>query len=237
MTSDRTLLRAAFRRGALAALPFVLVIGPFGLLFGVVATDAGLTVFEALAFSVMVLAGAAQFAALQLAQDGAPLLIVILTASAVNLRMAMYSASLAPHLGPAKLWQRALVSYCLVDQSYLIAATEYERAPARPLAEKLAFFFGSVIPLCPLWFGSTWIGAMFGQAIPQDYALDFAVPVAFLAMIAPVLRTAAQYAAAVVSVGVTLALWWMPYASGLLVAGLAAMATGALVETVMERRA
>ncbi len=237
MTADRTLLRAAFRRGALAALPFVLVIGPFGLLFGVVATDAGLTVFEALAFSVMVLAGAAQFAALQLAQDGAPLLIAILTAAAVNLRMAMYSASLAPHLGPAKLWQRAVVSYCLVDQSYLIAATEYERAPSRPLAEKLAFFFGSVLPLCPLWFGATWLGATFGKAIPPDYALDFAVPVAFLAMIAPVLRTAAHYAAAVVSVGVTLALWWMPYSSGLLVAGLVAMATGALVETIMERKA
>ncbi|MDR0810548.1 MAG: AzlC family ABC transporter permease [Gemmobacter sp.] len=237
MTADRTLLRTAFRRGVIAALPFVLVVGPFGLLFGVVATDTGLTVFEALAFSIAALAGAAQFAALQLAQDGAPLLIVVLTAAAVNLRMAMYSASLAPHLGPAKLWQRAVVSYCLVDQSYLVAVTEYERAPESPLAEKLAFFFGSALPLCPLWFGSTWVGAMFGKSIPRDYALDFAVPVAFLAMIAPVLRTGAQYAAAVVSVGVTLALWWMPYSSGLLVAGLTAMVTGTAVETIMERKA
>ena len=39
---------------------------------------------------------------------------------AVNLRMAMYSASLVAHLGPARLWQRALVAYLNVDQTYAL---------------------------------------------------------------------------------------------------------------------
>lgn len=230
-------LSAAFLRGCAASLPFVLVIGPFGTLFGVVATSAGMTVFETMAFSIVVIAGAAQFAAVQLMQDGAPLAVVIFTAAAVNLRMAMYSASLAPHLGPAKLWQRALISYLLVDQSYVAAITEFTRHPGRPVAEKVAYFFGTVSLVVPLWYLSTWGGAAFGKAIPSDLALDFAVPIAFLAMIAPVLRTPAHYAAALVSVGGTLALWWMPYSSGLLVASAAAMAVGALVETLMEKRA
>lgn len=230
-----SLTRAAFLRGNLASLPFAIVILPFGALFGVVATNAGMSVAETMAFSVIVIAGAAQFAAVQLMQDGAPLLIVILTATAVNLRMAMYSAALTPHLGASKLWQRALISYFLVDQSYVAAAAEFERNPQQSLPEKLAFFFGAVVPVCPLWYVATWAGAAFGRAIPPEYALDFAVPIAFLAMIAPMLRTSAHMAAAAVSVGVTLALWWMPYSSGLLVAAAAAMSTGALVETLTEK--
>ena len=87
--------------------PFILVIVPFSLLFGVVATEAGLNVLETMSFSVLVIAGAAQFTALQLLTDGAPTLIALVSALAVNLRMAMYSASLTPWIGEATLGQRA----------------------------------------------------------------------------------------------------------------------------------
>jgi hypothetical protein len=67
-----------------------------------------------------VIAGASQFAALQLMSENAPTLIVVASALAVNLRMAMYSAALAPHLGPASLKDRALIAYMNVDQSYAL---------------------------------------------------------------------------------------------------------------------
>ncbi len=82
-----------FGQGIRDALPFVLVIIPFGVVFGVVATEAGLNVFEALTFSVVVIAGAAQFTVLQLMVDNTPTVIVLISALAVNLRMAMYSAA------------------------------------------------------------------------------------------------------------------------------------------------
>ena len=94
-----TAFRATFLLGMRAALPFVAMIVPFGALFGVIAAAQGLTLFQALAFSFVVVAGASQFAALQLMQAGAPLLVVILTATAVNLRMAMYSVAMTPHFG------------------------------------------------------------------------------------------------------------------------------------------
>ena len=138
----RATLRPAFFKGMRDGAPFLLVIAPFGLLFGVVAREAGWNVAEILAMSVVVIAGASQFTALQLMEENAPTLIVILTALAVNLRHAMYSASLAPHLGPTPLWKRALIAYCLVDQTYGTSMNRYAATPGMSPAEKTAFFFG-----------------------------------------------------------------------------------------------
>ena len=119
MTSSTT--NRALWRGARDSLPFVFVAGPFGLLFGVVSSDAGLHVTETFFFSVSVFAGAAQFTALQLMQEHAPTLIVLISALAVNLRCAMYSAALTPHLGAAPMWQRAILAYFNVDQTFALA--------------------------------------------------------------------------------------------------------------------
>ncbi len=226
----------AFGRGVIASLPFQLVIVPFGLLFGVVATEAGLGLPEAMGFSILVIAGASQFTAVQMLDAGAPTVVILATALAVNLRMAMYSASLAPHLGAAPLWQRALVAYANVDQTYVSSIAEYERRPAMGLRAKLAFFAGTAAVTCPLWVVATLVGALAGDRIPESLGLDFALPITFLAMVAPMLRTAAHVAAAGVSVVGALVLAGLPAGTGLLVAALAAMATGAAVERAMERR-
>lgn len=222
--------KRAFWRGARDGLPFVLVVGPFGMLFGVVATEAGLNVFETLSFSVVVIAGAAQFTALQLMVEDVPTLIALASALAVNLRLAMYSASLTPHLGAAPLWQRVLIAYFTVDQSYANAIVRFEKEPDMPLADKVAYFLGCSLAVAPFWWGATIGGALLGRAIPGWLALDFAVPITFLAIIAPMLRTLAHVTAAAVSVTLALALVFLPYNLGLPVAGLAGMIAGAEVE-------
>lgn len=116
-----TTTKSAFRKGLADAAPFVLVIIPFSSLFGILATEAGLSVFETLAFSVVVIAGAAQFTALQLMQEHAPTAIVLASALAVNLRMAMYSAALVPQIGHARLGLRAIMAYLMVDQAFAVA--------------------------------------------------------------------------------------------------------------------
>ena len=228
--------KSAFLRGARDGAPFILVVGPFALLFGVVATEAGLGVAEAMGFSVLVIAGASQFAALQQMVENAPTVMVIATALVVNLRMAMYSASLTPHLGAAPLWKRALAAYLMVDQSYAISIAEYERRPEMTLGEKLAYYFGCVTPVFPVWYAMTWVGAVGGAAIPPGFALDFALPITFIAMVAPLLRTVAHIAAAATSVALALALAWLPSGLGLIAAATAAMAVGARTELWLEAR-
>ncbi|MCV6586186.1 MAG: AzlC family ABC transporter permease [Marinibacterium sp.] len=227
---------SSFGAGARDSLPFILVAGPFGLLFGVLGTEAGLNVAEVLGFSLAVFAGAAQFTALQLLQENTPTVIVLISALAVNLRVAMYSAALTPYLGGAPLWQRAIAAYFIVDQSAALSTVKFETEPQMPLAHRVAYFFGTSALIAPLWYAMSWLGAVAGSRLPLDSGLDFALPIAFLAMIGPALRTPAHRVAALVAAGTALAAAGLPFNLGLIVAGLAGMMAGAQAELWFERR-
>ena len=133
---------AGFRAG----VPFLLVVMPFGMLFGVVATEAGMNLVQTMGFPVLVTPGAAQFTAIQLITEHAPTFVVIASALAVNLRMAMYSASLAPYLGELPLNLRAVAAYFLFDQTYAVSLTRYENNTDLTLAERFAYFMGAATP-------------------------------------------------------------------------------------------
>lgn len=226
-----TTVKSAYWSGFRDGTPFILMALPFALLFGVVGTEAGLGFGQTFAFSLLVIAGAAQFAALQLMIEDAAIVMVILAAVAVNLRMAMYSASLVPYLGAAPMWQRVLIAYMNFDQTYVASITKYEAVPDLTIAQRVAYFFGVASPIVPTWVGSTVIGIVAGSAIPPEYALDFIVPIMFLAMVGPLLKTKAHVAATVTSVVVALALASLPSGTGLLIAAACAMVVGVVVET------
>jgi predicted branched-subunit amino acid permease len=124
----------------------------------------------------------------------------------------------------------------MVDQAYASAILAFEKHPGWSISQKIAFYFGAVTPLMPLWLIFTVIGAVVGGRIPPEFALDFAVPITFLAMIAPMLRTLAHVVAALVSITVALMLSFVPYSMGLLVAGLVGMMAGAQTEWMMTRK-
>ncbi|MEM0936486.1 MAG: AzlC family ABC transporter permease [Pseudomonadota bacterium] len=221
---------SAFLRGARNSAPFLLVLTPFAMLFGLVGTEAGLNIAQVLGFSVLVIAGASQLTALQLMVEEAPTVIVLVSALAVNLRMAMYSASLAPWLGGAPFWQRALAAYLLVDNSCAQSLAEYEARPSASMAERITYFFGSMCLIAPMWYAGTILGVLVGRDLPEGLALDIAMPITFLALVAPALRTLAHVAAALTACVLGLAFAGLPYNLGLLPAGLLAMAAGAEVE-------
>ncbi|MEP2640461.1 AzlC family ABC transporter permease [Roseobacter sp.] len=227
---------AAFWKGVADGTPFVLVVVPFATLFGVLATEAGLNVFETLTFSAVVFAGAAQFTALQLMQEQAPTAIVLASALAVNLRVAMYSASLTPWLGAAPFWQRALAAYFTVDQSYACSVAQFEKDPHMTVPQRMAYFSGVLTPIVPLWYIGACLGAMVGTQIPDAWALDFALPITFLAMVAPMLRTAAHVIAALVAIVISLLAVAVPYSLGLIIAGSLGMVAGAQAELWFENR-
>ena len=228
--------KSYFWKGFRDGTPFIFVAVPFGLLFGVFATEAGLTLVQTMAFTSTVFAGAAQFAALQLLQDNTPTVIIVISALAVNLRMAMYSASLTPYLGSAPMWQRAFAAYLTVDQSYACSIVRFEKEPDLSVPQRMAYFVGSVTPITPLWILGTYLGAVLGAQIPESWALDFALPITFLAMIGPMMRTFAHVVAALVAITVSLLTVAIPFNLGLLIAGCAGMIAGAQAELILERR-
>ncbi|SHI05917.1 AzlC family ABC transporter permease [Marivita hallyeonensis] len=226
----------AFWRGYLDCAPFILIVVPYSMLFGVVARDAGLDVLQTMSMSVLVIAGASQFTALALLQDQAPVFIALLTALAVNLRMAMYSAALVPHVGHARFGTRALMAYLMVDQAFAVAVKTYEDRPEMTPDAKVAYYFGAMMLICPIWYGCTFLGAVMGQAIPDSWSLDFAVPVCFIALTAPLLRSLPHVVAALTSCAMAIAFGWVPWSLGIIFAALIAMAVGAQTELYLKRR-
>ncbi|MCE8509300.1 AzlC family ABC transporter permease [Ruegeria pomeroyi] len=231
-TTSKSVYWKGFRDGA----PFIMVAAPFGTLFGVFATEAGLNLVQVMTFTATVFAGAAQFTALQLLLDDTPTLIVLLSALAVNLRVAMYSAALTPYLGAAPLWQRAVAAYFTVDQSYALSVVRFETEPDLTVPQRMTYFFGTVTPLAPAWYLATYLGAVLGTRIPDSWALDFALPITFLAMIGPMLRTLPHVIAALVAIVTALLTAGVPFNLGLLIAGTAGMMAGAQAEVMLARR-
>ena len=236
MTATYNTPKSTFWRGYREGLPFILVVAPFGTLFGVVGTEAGLDIIQVMSFSVLVIAGASQFSALALMAEDAPTIIVLLTSLAVNLRMAMYSAALVPHFGKLRTKTKLWVSYFLVDQSFAMSIKEFGERPDQPINNKVAYFFGIVLAISPLWYTSTLIGAIMGASIPDVFSLDFAVPICFIALIAPLQRTLPHILTAMVSVAGALLLAWVPYSLGLIIAAFLAMMVGAYTELKLEQK-
>ena len=234
MTTTTT--KSAYLAGLRDGAPFILVAGPFAVLFGVLATEAGLNLFEVMTFSLVVIAGAAQFTALQLMQDNAPTVIVLVSALAVNLRVAMYSAALTPYLGAAPLWQRVFVAYLLVDQSYALSHARFEAVPEMSIPQRVAYYFGACTLVMIFWFGCSYAGAALGTALPAELPLDFARPIAFLSMVAPMLRTLPHLAAAATAIVLSLLAVEVPHSLGLLIGGFGGMVAGAQTELWLARR-
>ncbi len=229
-------MKRAFWAGWWACAPFVFAAVPFGVLFGVVARDAGLDLLETMAMSIVVIAGAAQFTALALLVDQAPVFLALAAGLAVNLRMAMYSAALQPHLGHARLWQRMAMAYLMVDQAYAVAGQHFEVTPVMHPMDKVAYYFGAVLLICPLWIVATFTGAVVGNAIPPALSLEFAAPICFIALFSSMLRSLPHQVTAGVAVIAAILFSGLPTGVGLICAAFAAMLAGAETERRLALR-
>lgn len=217
-----------FWAGLRAELPLILGVFPFGMIYGVVAVNAGMPASAAQAMSAVVFAGSAQFAAAQLVAGGAPTLVLIMTIFVLNLRHALYSASVAPftkHLSP--LWKAGL-SYLLTDEAYAVTILHYEEESKND--QRHWFFFGAGLTLWTFWQISTAAGIFLGTVIPSSWSLDFAAALTFIAMTIPLLRDKAAVAAAAAAGLVAIIAYPLPFKLGLVAAAFAGILTGMLVE-------
>jgi branched chain amino acid efflux pump len=159
----------AMRAGAKAVAPQLIGVIPFGLVAGATPADAGLGIGAAAGFSTIVFAGASQLAAIDVLTHGGTVLVAVLAAYTINLRMVLYSASLAPYLTEEKLGRRMLASYLLVDQVYAVAVNRWPDPddPASPTEARIPFMIGAGLLLWSSWQASTMVGAVIGPAVPD----------------------------------------------------------------------
>lgn len=221
-----------FTQGARDMLPMLLGAIPFGIIFGSLAGAAGLTPWQTLGMSALVFAGSAQFITISLLAGGAGLLVVLLTTLVVNLRHALYSASLQPYVRHLPKRWRVPLAFWLTDEAYAVVQQRYLRRDAG--VYRHWYFLGAALAMYGNWLLCTLIGVFFGQAIPNiaDWGLDFAMLATFIGIVVPMLRNQPQVAAALVAAAVALACHDLPYKLGLM----AAAASGIVVGVWLERR-
>ncbi len=220
--------RRNFIEGVRAEVPLLIGVFPFGMIYGALALNAGLSNVAAQLMSSIVFAGSSQFITAQLAKENAPAFVIILTIAVVNLRHMLYSASLAPYLKDLSLRWKVLLSYLLTDEAYAPSILYFEKEGLQ--THKHWFLLGAGFSLWFTWQVSTAFGIFLGASIPADLSLDFALPLTFIAMIVPVLKKRPMIAAAL-SAGVTALLAYnLPFKLGLILAALVGIVVGTLLE-------
>jgi 4-azaleucine resistance transporter AzlC len=228
-------LKKQFLSGVKAELPLLLGVIPFGMIYGVLALDAGIPRGQAQAMSVVVFAGSAQMILTQLVKADTPAIVMVLTVAIVNLRHALYSASIAPylaHLRPAWKW---LLAYLLTDEAYAVSILHYENSGPPPGLsqpdERHGFLLGAGLALWSTWQASTALGILLGAIIPQSWSLDFTLALTFIALVMPALKDRAELAAAAAAGLVAVISFAWPYKLGLVTAALVGILVGLLVES------
>jgi 4-azaleucine resistance transporter AzlC len=220
--------RKTFWDGARAEFPLLIGVFPFGMIYGALALNAGLSTLASQMMSSMVFAGSAQFITAKLVVDSAPALVIILTIAVVNLRHMLYSASLAPYLKNLSLKWKVLLSYLLTDEAYAPSILKYEETGIKPFSHW--FLLGAGFSLWFTWQVSTAFGIFLGTAIPENWPLDFALPLTFIAMVVPALKNRPMVAAAVSAGLVAVLAYSLPFKLGLILAALTGIVVGAILE-------
>lgn len=211
----------AFWLGVRALLPMHLGVMPFGVIYGIVALQSGIPPLAAVLMSSIVFAGSAQFLIAQLVGAGAPALLMVGAAGLVNLRHALYSASVAPVLEHLPMRWKLVLSYFLTDEAYAAAIPHLLAEPRSPFAHWI--LLGAGFALWAGWQVSTLFGVLLGAELPGDWSLDFALPLTFIAIVVPLLTDRKRIAVALVAGGLAVLLAGLPYKLGLFVAALGAL--------------
>ena len=195
--------RSAFAAGARASLPVLLGVVPFGLITGVAMVASGIAPLVAMLMSVTVFAGASMIASAQLLASGTPIAMVLLATAFINLRFMMYSATLRLHFARAPLGWRLLVGYLVADNIVGLSVGRFADHPEDP--SKLEFFLGVGALVWIAWQAGVGAGIVLGAGLPASWRLEFAAPLAFIAMSVPLIRDRAMLAAALAA-GITVVL-------------------------------
>jgi predicted branched-subunit amino acid permease len=201
-------------------------VAPFGLVTGVAMAAGGIPPLESMAMSVVVYAGASMLAATQLLAGDTPVAVIVVTALFINLRFMMYSASMRPHLGALPGRWRLAAAYLLADNAYGLCIARFTEHP--DLRGKTGYYFGAALPVWVTWQLAVGAGILVGAGLPAYLRLDFAAPLAFIALTVPLLRDRAMVAAAVAAAVTAIAASGLPLRLGIAAAALAGLTVGFL---------
>jgi len=201
---------------------------PFGVITGVAMVASGIPPLVAMLMSLIVFAGASMVASAQLLASAAPAALIVLTTLIINLRFMMYSASLRVHFADAPLRWRIAIAYLTADNVYGLLLGRFSEHPNDE--GKLEYFIGAGIVVWAAWQVAVLGGVLIGAGVPASWRLEFAAPLAFIAMTIPHLRDRAMIAAALAAGVAVIAAHELPLRLNIVLAAAVGIAAGLFFE-------
>ena len=219
-----------FFAGARDTFPMLVGAAPFGVIFGALAVATGLPVWLTLGLSALVFGGSSQFVAVSLIGSGTAVPVIWLTTFVVNLRHALYSATLLPHARALSARWRWALAFWLTDETF--AVVENRLRQHADVQDGARYWLGSSLAMYFNWQVWTVVGVLLGQSVPglASLGLDFAMVATFAAIVAPQLRHRPTLFAALVAGVVALLARDLPYKLGLMLAASAGVVAGVVME-------
>jgi len=220
--------RFVVRRAVLDAIPLFVPAIPFALVLGLTIVESGINPFVGWSSSWIIFGGAAQLTLISLLGSGAAVAAAVTAGLVVNARHLMYSAALAPTFQSQPRWFRWFGPYLLIDQLFALASVRLDDDPKT----FRTYFVAAGLMFWTFWQITIAVGLAIGPVIPDNWNLEFAVPILFLGLVVIALDKYPKLIAAVVGAGVTYLLAGLPSRSGLLVGALVGIVAGTIVERV-----
>ncbi|WP_435151827.1 AzlC family ABC transporter permease [Candidatus Pelagibacter bacterium nBUS_44] len=218
-----------FFKGVADVSPLMIPVVPFGIIFGVLAIDLGLSPITIIAMSIIIFGGASQIIFLQLFSAGASSLIILSSVGAVNSRHLLYGAVLSEHMSGFKMTWKIIISYFLVDQAFAVTNSYLKKSTDK---DKAFHSFGAGATCWVIWQITTIIGIFLGSIIPEKLGLSFAVPLTFLALIVDDLRKLINVIVIIISgLIATLGYEIIPFKAYVIVAAI----SGLIIATILTK--
>lgn len=220
-----------FLSGVKDVFPLIIGAFPLGVIYGALAMKAGLTAPAAQAMSTFLFAGSAQFLLAQMAAASVPAVVMILAVAVVNLRHALYSASVAGYIQNLSPFWKSILAFLLTDEAFVVVITNFEKEKETP--RKRWYFMGAGLGMWIFWQIATAVGIFLGEIIPPEWPLDFALPLSFIAMVVPALKDRASTGAAIAAGIIAVLAFSLPYKLSIILAA----SIGILVGVLLEKKA
>ena len=168
-------------KGIVDVSPLMIPVFPFGIIYGVIGMELGLSAYMTFGMSIIIFGGASQIVLLQLFSGGASSLVTITSVGAVNSRHLLYGAVFSEYLSHLKLTWKLILSYVLIDQAFAVSNTYFKNNKKNNY--KHYHLLGAGFTCWTVWQISTALGIVLGSVVPEELGLSFTISLTFLALL------------------------------------------------------
>ena len=218
-------------KGIIDVSPLMIPVVPFGIIYGVIGIELGLSAYMTFGMSIIIFGGASQIVLLQLFSGGATSLVAITSVGAVNSRHLLYGAVFSEYLSHLKLTWKIILSYVLIDQAFAVSNTYFKKNKENEF--KHYHLLGAGFTCWTIWQITTILGIVLGSVVPEELGLSFTISLTFLALLINDLRKFKNIIVMMVSgIVATIGYNLIPFQAYIIVAALSALLVATLLTLI-----